>query len=107
MLAGDFSTDSEAHFGHGDAVDEELMGSVVGSGSGALVMMMDAADVGDLDHTTAIRWVSLIQHNHVIETFAPDASDQSFNIRICQGLRSAVINCSTPMFLTRRWECLP
>ena len=59
MLAGDLATDSKAYFGHGDAVGEEPMGIVVGSGSGALVMMMDAAHLGDLDHTTAIRWMNL------------------------------------------------
>ena len=34
------------------------MGVVAGSGSGALVVMMKTADLGDRDHATAARWMN-------------------------------------------------
>ena len=54
MLAGERATDAEACSGHGDAVDDESMRRVVGSGRNARVVMMQSADVANLDDTAAI-----------------------------------------------------
>ena len=51
MLADDMATDPKAYFEHGNAVGQESMGMIAGSGSGALVVMVKPTDLINLDDT--------------------------------------------------------
>ena len=58
LPASDLATDPKAYFGGGDVVGEEPMRVAAGSSNGALVVMMEASDLGDLDHAPAICWMN-------------------------------------------------
>jgi hypothetical protein len=41
--------------------------------------------------------MTLIEDDHVVQTFAADGSDDAFDERICQGDRGAITTSSTPI----------
>jgi hypothetical protein len=62
--------------------------------------------IGDVLGQDAVQ-VSFVQNENMVETLAPDGTDQALGEGICQGLCGAVRTSSMPMPFTRCRKCWP
>jgi hypothetical protein len=51
--------------------------------------------------------VSPVEHDHVVQAFSADTTNQAFDVRYCQGERGAIRISSRPKASARRWNWRP